>query len=85
MMCAVRGEPSTTRGQELSDNLLFDERALTEFSGEAGVFNLMHEFHLSMPEVLELCDHLPVWASFRVLEGAADGAIATSPAAPAAR
>jgi deoxyribonuclease-1-like protein len=77
--CAVSGLPSTTRGT-LVDNLLFDRRATTEFTGRSGVVDLIREFDLSMQEALELSEHLPVWAEFSVYEGGQPGQVAAGPA-----
>jgi hypothetical protein len=66
---AITGVPTTTRGTEQVDNILFDCRATREFTGRAGVMDLMRELNLSLPETLEMTSHLPVWAEFSVYEG----------------
>jgi deoxyribonuclease-1-like protein len=77
--CAVFGMPTTTRGTEISDNILFDFRATKEFTGKSGVVDLMRELGLSMPETIETASHLPVWAEFSVYEGGQTGQVAESP------
>ena len=83
LTCAVFGMPTTTRGTEAGDNLLFDFRATREFTGKAGVVDLMRELGLSMQETLEMSAHLPVWAEFSVYEGGRTGQVAARP--PTAR
>ena len=34
---------------------------------------MMREFELTMPEALEVSEHLPVWAEFSVYEGGQAG------------
>ncbi|HEX4132388.1 MAG TPA: endonuclease/exonuclease/phosphatase family protein [Pirellulales bacterium] len=79
LTCAISGVPSNTRGTKLYDNIIFDSRATTEFTGRSGVFDLMHEFQLSMAEALEVSDHRPIWAEFSVREGGQDGHLASRP------
>jgi len=76
---AVADVPSTTRGTRLVDNLLFDRRATTEFTGRSGVVDLIREFELSMRQAVEISDHLPIWAEFSVYEGGQVGHVARSP------
>ncbi|HWA97385.1 MAG TPA: endonuclease/exonuclease/phosphatase family protein [Pirellulales bacterium] len=77
--CAISGVPSNTRGNKLYDNIVFDSRATSEFTGRAGVFDLMREFQLSMAEALEVSDHRPIWAEFNVREGGQPAHLATRP------
>jgi endonuclease/exonuclease/phosphatase family metal-dependent hydrolase len=81
--CAITGVTSNTRGTKLYDNLVFDSRATTEFTGRAGVLNLMTQFQLSMAEALEVSDHFPVWGEFSVLEGGTPAHLASKPSNPA--
>jgi hypothetical protein len=74
---AVAAVPSTTRRTRLVDNILFDRQATTEFTGRAGVFDLMRELNLSMQDALEVSRHLPVWAEFGPFEGTWTGPVAT--------
>ena len=73
---AISDVPSTTRGTRLVDNILFDRRATAEFTGRAGVVDLIREFELSMRQAVEISDHLPVWAEFSVYEGGQAGHVA---------
>jgi endonuclease/exonuclease/phosphatase family metal-dependent hydrolase len=83
MLCTISGVPSNVRGTKLYDNIIFDSRATTEFTGRSGVLNLMSQFQLSMADALEVSDHNPVWAEFSVREGGRPGQMASGPAAPA--
>lgn len=76
MTWAIADVPSTTRGTRLLDNVLFDRRATAEFTGRAGVVDLIREFDLSMRQAVEISDHLPVWAEFSVYEGGQPGHLA---------
>ncbi len=71
--CAISGVPSTTRGGRLTDNILFDRHATTEFTGRSGALDMMRKFDLNMQEAMEVSDHLPVWAEFNAYEGGQAG------------
>lgn len=70
------GVTSNTRGTKLYDNIVFDTRATTEFTGRCGVYNLMQEFNLSVDQALTVSDHLPIWAEFETREGGVPGRFA---------
>ena len=59
LIVAISGKPTNTRGTALYDNILFDRRATTEYTGHAGVFDLLREFNLTLAEATEVSDHLP--------------------------
>jgi deoxyribonuclease-1-like protein len=80
---AIAAWPTTTRGTRMCDNIVFNRRATIEFTGRAGVVDLMHEFHLSMAEALEVSDHLPIWAEFSIYEGGQVGHMAERLTVPA--
>ena len=69
----LSGVPTTTRGTHLLDNILLDRRATREFTGRVEVVDLMREFDLTMPQALEVSEHLPIWAEFSVYEGGEAG------------
>jgi endonuclease/exonuclease/phosphatase family metal-dependent hydrolase len=65
----VSGLPTNTRGTKTYDNILFQRHATVEFTGRAGVFDVMREFNLaSIDEAAKLSDHLPIWAEFALYE-----------------
>jgi endonuclease/exonuclease/phosphatase family metal-dependent hydrolase len=76
--CCISGIPTNTAGTKLYDNLVYNSRATTEFTGRAGVFDFMRQLQvsLSLSEAEEISDHLPVWAEFSIYEGGAPGRVA---------
>lgn len=78
--CVVTGVPTNTRGNKTYDNLVFDRRATTEYTGRWGVVDLMGDYGLSIEQALEVSDHLPVWAEFNARETA--GPVAARPGVP---
>jgi deoxyribonuclease-1-like protein len=79
LLAAISKTPSNTRGTKLYDNILFDRRATTEFTGRSGVMNLMREYNLSMHDAEQVSDHFPVWAEFSIYEGGQRGSVASAP------
>jgi len=85
IMPAIRGVPTNTRGTQMYDNILFTQPATAEFTGGAGVVDLMEMFQLTEQQALEVSDHLPVWGEFSIYEGGGGGRLATRPETDAAR
>jgi len=75
----IAGVPTNTRGNKTYDNILFDQRATTEFLGRGGVLDIQREFNLTLDEALKVSDHLPIWAEFSVYEGGRPGTVAARP------
>jgi len=73
---ALSKVPTTTHGTKMYDNILFNRDATTEFTGRAGVVDLLQEFGLTMQQALEVSDHLPIWAEFSIYEGGQPGRMA---------
>jgi deoxyribonuclease-1-like protein len=69
----LSGFATTARGMQLLDNILMDRRATGEFTGRIEVVDMIREFHLTQPQVLEISEHLPIWAEFSVYEGGEAG------------
>ena len=65
---AVSGVTTNTRRSKTYDNLIFDTRTTTEYTGRWGVLDLQNTFGLSIDKALEVSDHNPVWAAVRPLE-----------------
>ncbi|WP_158262400.1 MULTISPECIES: endonuclease/exonuclease/phosphatase family protein [Pirellulaceae] len=78
----VQGTPTNTRKTESYDNIVFDQAHTVEFSGQAGVLDLMAAFKLTEEQALEVSDHLPVWATFANREFT-NGPLASAPGATA--
>lgn len=85
MSWVISGIPTNTRGTHTLDNILFNRVATVEFTGRGGVVDLLREHNLTQEQVLEISDHLPVWAEFSVYEGGQPGRIAVRPTEPANR
>ncbi|WP_148075140.1 endonuclease/exonuclease/phosphatase family protein [Bythopirellula goksoeyrii] len=66
---AISGVPTNTRGNKTYDNLIFDSRTTTEYTGQSGVWNLITSFGLTQEQALQVSDHFPVWAVFSSYEG----------------
>ena len=81
IQAAVTSEPTNARRNKLYDNVIFHGPSTVEFTGRAGVLNVMRRFNLTSEQLLAVSDHLPVWAEFTLLENAAPGRIATRPGA----
>ncbi len=76
MTAALSMVPTTTQGTKMYDNILFNRDATTESTGRCGVVDLMQEFGLTLPQALEVSDHLPIWAEFSIYEGGERGRMA---------
>jgi endonuclease/exonuclease/phosphatase family metal-dependent hydrolase len=80
------GTPTNTRGTKTYDNILFNRRATVEFTGRAGVFDLVREFNLTLKQAEDVSDHFPIWAEFSAIEGGGQtGRFATRPEAATPR
>ncbi len=64
----VTGQPTNTHGTASYDNILFDRTTTTEYTGRAGVFDLVAAFRLTPDQALDVSDHFPVWAEFSIRE-----------------
>lgn len=62
------GVPTDVARTTPYDNILLHQRSTTEFTGRAGVFDMMQEFDLTPDEALRISDRLPVWAEFTAYE-----------------
>ncbi len=65
---AVTGITTNTRKNKMYDNILFSRVATTEFTGRWGVVDVQSVFNLTLDQALEISDHFPVWAEFRIWE-----------------
>jgi deoxyribonuclease-1-like protein len=72
----ISGVPTNTRGSKTYDNIIFDRAATVEYTGHAGVFDIMRQYNMTLNQSLEVSDHFPVWAEFSAYEGGAPGRIA---------
>lgn len=79
---AIREIPTDVAGSQALDSVFFSSRATTEFTGRAGTFDFLRKYNLSIERALEVSSHLPVWAEFSCIEGAAPGRLAPTDAHP---
>ncbi len=75
----IAGTPTDTAQSRQLANLLIDPLATDEFTGQAGVFDFMKRFNLSLEEALQISRHLPVWAEFAFVERGPQGRTASRP------
>ncbi len=68
MRWTVTGVTTNTRKTKAYDNILFQGQATQEYTGRWGVYDLERNLGLSRDQALQVSDHLPVWAEFRVWE-----------------
>ncbi len=79
LMAIVTGNATTnTLRTEQFDNMLFTAHATTEFTGNAGVFDLQRDLKLTEKQAIKVSDHCPVWAEFAIREGGASRPMAQS-------
>ena len=64
----VAGTPTNTKRTKTYDNILFSRFTTTEYTGRWGVVDIQNVFGLTMDQALEVSDHFPVWAEFRIWE-----------------
>jgi endonuclease/exonuclease/phosphatase family metal-dependent hydrolase len=76
---AVTGITTNTRKNKMYDNILFSRVATTEFTGRWGVADVQSVFGLTLDQALEISDHFPVWAAFRIFESPPGGNTAQLP------
>ena len=63
------GQTTNTPRNKSYDNIVFDRTATVEFTGTAGVFDLIDEYQITEEQALDVSDHMPVWAAFSAREG----------------
>lgn len=68
MRWTVTGVTTNTRKNKAYDNILFQGQATQEYTGRWGVYDLERNLGLNRDQALQVSDHLPVWAEFRVWE-----------------
>jgi len=68
--------PTDTTATSQLDNFMLDPMATSEFTGDAGVFDFLKVFNLTLEQAMRVSDHLPVWAEFEVTESSSAGQFA---------
>jgi endonuclease/exonuclease/phosphatase family metal-dependent hydrolase len=64
----VAGTPTNTRRNRTYDHILFSRFTTTEYTGRWGVVDIQNALGLTLDQALEVSDHFPVWAEFRIWE-----------------
>jgi len=81
----ISGTPTTLKQARSVDNVLFDLRATREYTGRAGVIDVVRECRLKPDEAADVSEHLPVWAEFSAYEGGQAGQLVERSAANATK
>jgi len=76
LTASITGTPTSLTRNGTLDNIFLNRRATVEFTGRSGVFDLVREFDLTLQEVGQITEHLPVWAEFSPYEGGQLGHVA---------
>ena len=76
LVSAIRGTPTTLRGQHQTENLLFRATETDEFVGRSGVFQFLRAYNLDLEQASQISEFLPVWAEFSIYEGGQQGRVA---------
>ncbi|GAA4431993.1 endonuclease/exonuclease/phosphatase family protein [Bremerella cremea] len=79
IFATVQGTPTNTLQTKSYDNIVFDRRLTTEFTGDVGVLDLMTAFKLTQEQASDVSDHLPIWATFTAAE-TGSGSVASAAA-----
>lgn len=78
----VQNQPTNVVKSKLHDNILFHRSSTTEFTGRSGVYDIESLHGLTLEQVKQVSDHLPVWAEFSVTESGSPGRLATGAGGP---
>lgn len=73
----VRNQPTNVVRTLLHDNILIHRPSTTEFTGQGGVYDIAQQHGLTLEQVKQVSDHLPVWAEFSVTESGLPGRVAS--------
>ncbi len=82
MIWMVSDQPTTSQHTLPVDNLFFNSRATSEFTGRGGVKNLMTAYTWGKKDssaAAKVSKHSPVWAEFSPFEGGRSAPVATGP------
>ncbi|WP_390889111.1 endonuclease/exonuclease/phosphatase family protein [Rhodopirellula halodulae] len=64
----VGDQPTNTLRTKTYDHVMMDTATTREFTGRAGVLDLMSALRIPEDQALKVSDHMPVWAEFGVYE-----------------
>ncbi|MFO0913919.1 MAG: hypothetical protein U0795_13255 [Pirellulales bacterium] len=81
LMSLISGVPTDVQLKTKTCNMIVDRDATVEYQGEAGTFDFLRHFNLSLEEATRLSPYVPVWADFQLIEGTAHHGLSQSPQA----
>nr|WP_261361456.1 endonuclease/exonuclease/phosphatase family protein [Aeoliella straminimaris] len=76
----IQNQPTNVVKSYLHDNILFHRPSTAEFTGRGGVYDIQSRHGLSLEQVKQISDHLPVWAEFSVTEAGLSNRVASGAA-----
>jgi hypothetical protein len=68
MTWVVSDQATNTMNDAQYDNIVFNQMATLEFTGNGGVFDFLKVYNLGFRDAMAISDHMPVWAEFSARE-----------------
>ncbi len=68
MTWVVFDKATNTMNDTQCDNIVFEQTATLEFTGNGGVVDFLKEYNLGFRDAMAISDHMPVWAEFSAIE-----------------
>jgi len=68
MTWVVSDQATNTMNDAQYDNVVFNQMATLEFTGNGGVFDFLKVYNLGFRDAMAISDHMPVWAEFSASE-----------------
>ena len=68
MTWVVSDEATSTMKDAQFDNIVFNQVATLEFTGNGGVIDFLKLYNLGFRDAMSISDHMPVWAEFSATE-----------------
>ena len=72
---AISNQPTNTQNDAQYDNIVFNETATIEFTGNSDVYDFLKYHNLTLIDALNVSERLPVWCDFSTLEGHSPGRV----------
>lgn len=68
MTWVISDQATSTMNDAQYDNLVFNQMATLEFTGNGGVIDFLKVYNLGFRDAMSISDHMPVWAEFSARE-----------------
>jgi hypothetical protein len=68
MTWVVSDQATNTMNDAQYDNLVFNQMATLEFTGNGGVIDFLKVYNLGFRDAMAISEHMPVWAEFSAVE-----------------